>query len=697
MMFNRFLERGASMVKTIGERYDIKVHKSEGIYGNTDTKDVNVPSIEPFISMGMTEEDAESCALYIAGHEGAHTRISDISVLKRGYIEASKQGYEIDKLNHLVQITEDVRVDYSTINIRPGYADMRDKANKALLKLGFDKPTGDRLTDTMTAINVMTYGTDLRKVHRTWKKACVDWDEVKEIADEIMTVKDVENSTSETSLNIAKRLYNKMFGAPSPKSSEEDKKDKKDKDDSETLKNADTYDGEGDSSDDTPNTTPKDITDVTETTKTSDDSEGEDEEGNEDNVDYTESSDGSEGSDSSDDEEVDDEVNDEVNDEIDERKIEEMLESSMDELPILSKDHKLKTDFSDKARIATCEKLDMDDRIKKLDSKIKIFGTKVLSEHEDKQLFEYASSDTHAGVGLAYVKTSPISDRVSPPRSMEKYKTNKTFYDGQIKALTRMLEQDLRAAKDTEGYASSSGSVVANKAWRTQAKSNPRIFKKFSYDEVGDYVIDILLDASGSQSSRETSIGIQAYILAETFSNVGIPCQITMFDRDKEFTVLQQLRDYDDPREKNVECFKYRAGYDNRDGHAIKAIEWCIKRRPELNKIIIVLSDGLPADGSAGRYPLAVKMGAMRDYFMDTIDSKWGMSAIDDVAIIVRKIRASGIKVLGVYTGDPGDPSYDKGLKAERKMYGNDFAFIPEINDFAKVIGRYLHRIITEV
>ena len=32
---------------------------------------------------------------------------------------------------------------------------------------------------------------------------------------------------------------------------------------------------------------------------------------------------------------------------------------------------------------------------------------------------------------------------------------------------------------------------------------------------------------------------------------------------------------------------------------------------------------------------------------MDTIDSKWGISAIDDVAIIVRKIRASGIKVLG--------------------------------------------------
>lgn len=695
-MFNRFLERGASMVKTIGERYDVNVHQLKGIAGNTDTKNVNVPSVEPFINMGMTEEDAESCALYIAGHEGAHTRISDINILKKGYVKANKQGYKIDTLNNLVQITEDVRVDYNTIALRPGYADMRDKANKALLELGFDKPTGDKLTDTMTAISVMTYGADLRDVHKTWKKACVDWDEVQEIAQEIMTVKDIEKSTSETSLNIAKRVYNKMFGAPSPKSSEED---------DETLKNADTVgtsdSGEGDSSDapngapnTAPNTAPNGAPETKNNKDNNDDSEGEDEredegenegenggeneenvEGNEDNVDYTEGSDGE----------------DEVDDGIDEREIEEMLESSMDELPILSKDHKLKTDFSDKERTAAYEKAEIDAKIEALDSSVKYFGTKVLSEHEDKQLFEYASSGTHAGVGLAYVKTSPISASTS---SMLRYKTNKTFYDGQIKALTRMLEQDLQAAKDTEGYASSSGSVVARKAWRTQARSNPRMFKKFSYDEVGDYVIDVLLDASGSQSSRQASIGIQAYILAETFSNVGIPCQITMFDRCEEFTVLEQLRDYDDPREQNVECFKYRARYDNRDGHAIRAVEWCIKRRPELNKIIIVLSDGLPADGTAGKCPLAAKMGAMSDYLMGKIDCKWGLSAIDDVAIIVRKIRASGVKVLGVYTGDP---SYDDGLKTEREMYGNDFAFIPEINDFAKIIGKYLHRTITEV
>ena len=282
-MFNRFLERGASMVKTIGERYDVTVHQSKGISGNTDTKDVNVPSIEPFIDMGMTEEDAESCALYIAGHEGAHTRISDIDALKKGYVKANEQGYEIDKLNHLVQITEDVRVDYNTIAIRPGYADMRNKANKALLELGFDKPTGNKLTDTMAAISVMTYGTDLRDVHKTWKKACVDWDEAQEIADELMTVKDVEKSTSETSLNIAKRVYNRMFGAPLPKSSEED---------GETTEYAGTYEGEGDSSetsagtsssgegdssdapDDIPNTTPDEAKD------NNDDSKGEDVEGN---------------------------------------------------------------------------------------------------------------------------------------------------------------------------------------------------------------------------------------------------------------------------------------------------------------------------------------------------------------------------------------------------------------------------------
>ena len=365
-------------------------------------------------------------------------------------------------------------------------------------------------------------------------------------------------------MNIAKRVYNKMFGAPLPKSEEDGETTKyvgmSDGEEASSEASAGTSSsGKGDSSDapdDAPDATPD------KTKDNSDDSKGEDKEdveGTEDNVDYTEGSDGED---------------DEVDDEIDEKSIEEMLKSSMEELPILSKDSKLETDFKGKARTAAYERLEVDDRMKHMDSRAEFYGTKVLSEHEDRQLFEYASSGTHAGVGLAYVKTGPISTKTS---SMINYNTNKTFYDGQIKALTRRLEQDLRAAKDTEGYVASSGAVVASKAWRTQAKSNPRMFKKFSYDEVGDYVIDILLDASGSQGSRQTSIGIQAYILAETFSNIGIPCQITMFDRDDEFTRLEQLRDYD-PKEQNrmfqVSC------YMNRDGHAIRAVEWLIKRRP---------------------------------------------------------------------------------------------------------------------
>ena len=44
--------------------------------------------------------------------------------------------------------------------------------------------------------------------------------------------------------------------------------------------------------------------------------------------------------------------------------------------------------------------------------------------------------------------------------------------------------------------------------------------------------------------------------------------------------------------------------------------------------------------------------------------------------------------MLGIYTGRPSD----RGLAVERKMYGNDFAFIPDIKDFAQVVGMYLHK-----
>ena len=52
----------------------------------------------------------------------------------------------------------------------------------------------------------------------------------------------------------------------------------------------------------------------------------------------------------------------------------------------------------------------------------------------------------------------------------------------------------------------------------------------------------------------------------------------------------------------------------------------------------------------------------------------------------VRKVRAEGISVLGVFAGEEQD------LQAERRIFGKDFAYIRNIMNFSSVVGLYLKR-----
>ena len=63
-----------------------------------------------------------------------------------------------------------------------------------------------------------------------------------------------------------------------------------------------------------------------------------------------------------------------------------------------------------------------------------------------------------------------------------------------------------------------------------------------------------------------------------------------------------------------------------------------------------------------------------------------GDYAVRDTASEVRKVRAEGISVLGVFAGEEQD------LQAERRIFGRDFAYIRNIMNFCGVVGLYLKR-----
>jgi nitric oxide reductase activation protein len=224
---------------------------------------------------------------------------------------------------------------------------------------------------------------------------------------------------------------------------------------------------------------------------------------------------------------------------------------------------------------------------------------------------------------------------------------------------------------------SDAGLLIANKLWRIGRSNNNKVFVKNIDNNKGSFVVDILMDSSGSQRRNQSNVAIQAYILAQALTQLGIPNRVLGFSSFLDYTVIKRFRDYESPLSANDNIFEYFCSGNNRDGLAIKATCEGLLSRREDNKILIVLSDGRPND---------IKVG--KNQAGDLAEAYRGRVAISDTAREVRFARQQGIMVLGVFTGKEQD------LMAEKLIYGKDFAYIKDINRFADLVIKYLKQII---
>ena len=184
--------------------------------------------------------------------------------------------------------------------------------------------------------------------------------------------------------------------------------------------------------------------------------------------------------------------------------------------------------------------------------------------------------------------------------------------------------------------------------------------------------MDVLIDASGSQRIRQGEVALQAYIISEALSNVDIPFRVMSFCTFWDYTILHRFREYDDDRKENANIFEYITSSNNRDGLAIKTVGHGLLNREEEKKILIVLSDGRPYDVVVNR-PNARNPQPYR-----------GKYAIRDTGFEIRRLRNEGVSVLGVFAGKEED------LETEKKIFGKDFAYIRNIENFSRIVGRYL-------
>ncbi len=317
------------------------------------------------------------------------------------------------------------------------------------------------------------------------------------------------------------------------------------------------------------------------------------------------------------------------------------------------------------------------------------FGRSYLSEQEQKQKNLRLCRGAHIDCSLYYtdgILENPVlsnAQYVNARRYAEKnrvhFRNNHHLILRNVEQLADELRRTLNRRSEPERQAACAGTIVPARLWQVGRKETPeRLFEKNLRRNNADFAVDILIDISGSQRDRQSEVALQAYILAEALAINQIPLQITGFCTFWDYTVLQRFRGYDEPREANRKLQNLVSSSNNRDGLAIRAAGDSLLQRQEEGKILIVLSDGRPNDIIVNRPNSRNPRTYSGDY------------AVQDTAYEVRKLRSAGVCVLGVFTGT------EKDLMAEKRIFGKDFTYIRSTSGFARVVARYLRRLLEE-
>ena len=310
------------------------------------------------------------------------------------------------------------------------------------------------------------------------------------------------------------------------------------------------------------------------------------------------------------------------------------------------------------------------------------FGKTYLSELEEKRINQLMCRDIHSDCSLYFTEgilKSPVKRNYQYEYAKRLKNKNIWLYHDKhrivkrnIALLTEMLKKSLVIKSENQEILSDRGMIVPSRLWRLGRSSDAQVFKRELKGDSSDFAVDVLIDASGSQMSRQGEVALQAYIISEALSNAELPHRVMSYCTFWDYTILHRFREYDDPRSANENIFNYVTSSNNRDGLAIRAAGYGLLNREEEKKILIILSDGRPYDVIVNR-PNAKNPAPYH-----------GKYAITDTAAQIRKLRSQGVSVLGVFAGE------EKDLATEKKIFGKDFAYIRNITGFSKIVGRYL-------
>lgn len=314
---------------------------------------------------------------------------------------------------------------------------------------------------------------------------------------------------------------------------------------------------------------------------------------------------------------------------------------------------------------------------------VKRYGIEKIKRHTADRIAQEISTGIHEEIKF-FFPVGEFENKSSYYAQEEKgnYSDNLNFYESNklqnsraIRELAGVVKNSILKESEDEILKSTFGKIIPSEIWKTIELNEDRIFEKINRKDSNEIYVDILLDSSASQNERKEILATETYIIAEALTSLNIKTRVFSYNNFYNYLVIKKYRDYNDPKVKNKDIFKYSPSGSNRDGLAIKFMRNLISKNRDARRFLIVLTDGLPFD----EIDIGI-VGASKTPGENYKDEE----AVMDTSKEVLLTRLKGINTFGVFTGEEAESINIK------KIYGNDYAYITDIARFHKVVGIFL-------
>lgn len=268
--------------------------------------------------------------------------------------------------------------------------------------------------------------------------------------------------------------------------------------------------------------------------------------------------------------------------------------------------------------------------------------------------------DIHKGVAIRVNRMTEV-----PPEMVTQYNA----ITGPLLAISKQLQKSLlRQLRDQQRGGKQTGLLMGRRLdAHALFRSDGKVFTKNALPiQPPEMAVGLLLDESGSMAScdRATYARASAIILYDFCQALHIPVMVYGHSTGSKGVELYSYSEFDAiDREDKYRLVDTSARGSNRDGAALRFVAERLSHRPEELKLLILVSDGQPAD--TGYY---------------------GTAAEEDLRGIQQEYRRKGILFVAAAIGD------DK--ENMERIYGDSFLDITDLNQLpvklTQVVKRFL-------